>query len=832
MDTLLRDATFALRGLRKNLGFSTVAIVTIALGIGACTAIFSVVNAVLLRPLPYAQPQRLAVVWSELRARNVPDFPFPIPDVRDLRQDAQTFDAFAGVTAPGRVAVGGDGGDPEQARVVGVTTNLFAVLGAPIAMGRDFIDEDGAPPTPPPDPNAAAGPPRLPTIAILSDGFFKRRYGSDRSVVGKTIEFGNGRAQIVGVLRPDFELLFPPRTGIVPNADVFTALRLNFDTAARNTGVLRVIGRMRPGVSVSQAQADLEGIATALRDQYPPKKNANLHIRVVPMHDDLVSEVRPSILALMGAVCFVLLIACANVANLLIVRASARQRELVIRAAIGGSRGRLIRQMLTESLILAALGAAVGLLLADAGLQALISMAPARVPRLDHIRIDPIVLAFTASAALATAIVCGIVPALRASQPDIIDTLKSSGRSPQLLGGRRLRYVVVVVEVALSFALLVGSGLMLRSFVALQRVDPGFDPSHVLTFILPARAQQPEARAAFITQVTARLRALPGVIGVAAAGPLPLDGGTANIPWATEEIGSVDPTAFRQANFFFVLPGYFETMKTRLVAGRTFTEDDNTPDHAFKVVIDDMLASRAYPNASPVGRTLLVRNLRGGANAPFNDKVEIIGVVAHQRHESLAVPGREGIYLPDAYLGFGNAGRWAVRTAGDPAALAPAVRAAAAEIDPKLPLSEVQPMEAFVDRSMAPVKFTMTLIGIFAGIAVALALIGLYGVLSTIVRQRTGEIGMRLVFGAPQASILRLIVGEGMKMTIVGILAGILAALAIARLTASLFVDVSPGDPLTFAAIVVLFTVVALLAAWIPAFRASRLSPMVALRED
>jgi predicted permease len=488
--------------------------------------------------------------------------------------------------------------------------------------------------------------------------------------------------------------------------------------------------------------------------------------------------------------------------------------------------------MLTESLILAALGAAVGLLLADAGLHALISMAPARLPRLDDIRIDPIVLAFTASAALVTAVICGIVPAFRASRPDIVDALRSSGRAPQLLGGRRLRHAVVVIEVALSFALLVGSGLLLRSFIALQRVDPGYDPSHVLTFILPARAQQPEARAAFLAQVAARLRALPGAINVAAAGPLPLDGGTANIPWATEEIGSVDPTAFRQANFFFVLPGYFETMKTRLIAGRTFSDDDNMANHAFKVVIDDMLAARAYPDGSAVGGTLLVRNLRGGPNPPFNDKVEIIGVVAHQRHESLATPGREGIYFTDAYAGFGNAGRWVVRTSGDPTGLAPAVRAAAAEIDPKLPLSEVQPMQAFVERSMAPIRFTMTLIGLFAGIAVALSAIGLYGVLSTIVRQRTGEIGMRLVFGAPRASILKLIVGEGMKMSIAGIVVGIAAALAIARLMASLFVDVSPADPPTLVAIIVLFTVAAFAAAWIPAFRASRLSPMVALRED
>jgi putative ABC transport system permease protein len=349
---------------------------------------------------------------------------------------------------------------------------------------------------------------------------------------------------------------------------------------------------------------------------------------------------------------------------------------------------------------------------------------------------------------------------------------------------------------------------------------------------MPARARTPDARAAFMLQATERLRALPGVVDASSSGPLVLDGGNANIPWATEEVGSVDPSAFRQANFFIVRPGYFETMKTKVIAGRTFTEDDNKADRANKVVIDDMVAARAYPNGSPVGKTLLVRNLRAnGPNAPFNDRVEIIGVVAHQRHESLATPGREGMFFVDAYLGFGG-GRWVVRTTGDPVAIAPAVRAAMAEIDPKVPLSEVQPMQTFVDQAMAPVRFTMTLIGIFAAIAIVLAAVGLYGVLATIVRQRTAEIGMRLVFGAPRASILQLVVGEGMKMSLAGMVVGIAAALGITRVMASLFVGVSPTDPLTFVAITILFATVALLAAWLPALRASRLDPMEAIRDE
>jgi putative ABC transport system permease protein len=849
MHTLLKDLGYAGRTLRKNPGFATVAVVTIGLGIGACTAIFSVVNAVLLRPLPYAEPQHLALVWSELRARNVPDFPFPIPDLRDLRLDATTFEAFAGVTPPGRVAIGDDRAEPEQIRAGAVTTNLFTLLGARVLIGRDFVDDDGAPqPVAPaaggvgpggagaagPAGGAAAGPapPRLPVMAILSYGFWQRRYGGDATVVGRSIEFGNGRAQIVGVLAPGFEVLFPQRAGINPTADMWTAIRLNFDTAARNVGVLRVIGRVKPGVTYEQAQADLEGIAASLRDRFAPKKNANLHIRVVPMHEDLVRDVRPSILALLGAVLFVLLIACANVANLLVVRASARHRELAIRAAIGGSRWRLVRELLIETLILSALGAMVGLLLAQYGIDMLLTIAPPGLPRIESIHLDPIVLAFTAAATLVTAVVCGLVPALRASRPDLVDVLRISGGSPGLRAGRRLRNGVVVAEVALSFVLLVGSGLMLRSFLALQHVDVGYDPTNVLTFFMPARAQKPDERAAFVRQVIDRVRSIPGVRSVSAAGPLPLDGGVVNVPWATKEEGSADPTAFRQANFHFVVPGYFETMKTRLIAGRTFTEDDNKPANAFKIVIDDALAARAYPLQSAVGKTLLVRNLRGGPNAPFNDEMEIIGVVAHQRHESLAAPGREAIFFVDGYNGYGNAPRWAVRTSGDPESLVKSLRAALAEIDPRAPVSEVQPMQAFVDKANGPLRFAALLIGIFAVAAVVLAAVGLFGVLSTVVRLRTAEIGMRMVFGARQASILRLVIGEGLRLSVAGIVVGLIAAPSITSAMKSMLVAVTSTDPLTFTTITALFLIVAVLASLVPAGRAARLDPTVALREE
>jgi predicted permease len=831
MDALLKDVAYAVRTLRKNAGFTIVATLTIALGIGACTAVFSVVNGVLLRPLPYGDPARLVLVWSELRTRNVLDFPFPIPDVRDFREDTKTFEGVAGITGNGRVALTGEG-DPEQVRSVGATTNIFTVLGVTMVHGRGFIDSDGTPlPPPPPQPQGLpavqGGPPPLPIMAVISHRLWQRRYGSDPAVVGKTIGFGNGRAEIVGVLPASFELLFPPRTGIEPNVDIWTAMRLNVDTAARNTGALRVIGRLKPGVTLAQAQADADAVATALRELYPPKKNVDLHFRVIGMHDDLVLDVRPLVLSLFGAVVFVLLIACANVANLLLVRASARQREFVIRTAIGGGRWRLVRQMLTETMILSLVGGAAGIALGYAGVELLASMAPPRLPRLGAIQVDRLVLTFSVAATVLTALVCGIVPALRGSQQNVADIVRAG--NPGLRAGRALRYGVVLAEVALSFVLLAGSGLMIRSFYALQTVDAGYDARGVLTFFRQAARPSAEERATFMRQVKERLSALPGVVSVASAQPFPLDGGTANIPWATEEAGSAAPSAFRQANFFTVTPGFFETLKTRVIAGRTFTDADNTLATSAKVVIDEQMAAIAYPNGGAVGRSLLVRNLNAGPNGPTNNKVEIIGVVAHQRHETLTAAGRENIYFVDAYNGFG-APRWAVRTSGDPSAIAPSVAAAIREIDNRFPIAEVQPMQAYVDKANGPTRFAATLIGLFAGVAVLLAAVGLYGVLATTVRQRTSEIGMRMVCGANPVGILRLVLFEGLRLSALGMALGLVIALSLTGLIRSLLVSVTPTDPLTFVAITLLFVAVVIVSTMIPALRASRVDPLVAVR--
>jgi predicted permease len=830
MDTFAKDFWYALRSLRRSPAFTLTAMLTLALGIGASTAIFSVANAVLLRPLPYAQADRLMLVWGELRARNVTDFAFSPGDFQDLKQQGTLFQDFAAV-ASFRAPLAGDGDDPELVRVTGVTTNLLPILGARVALGRGFVSEDavpqpqaaqaaGAGAAQPQQPNA----PQLPAIVLLEHGFWQRRYGGDPGIVGRTIDLGQNRAQVVGVLAPGFELLWPPGTNVDAVPDMVTAFRIDYENASRNDVFLRVVGRLKPGVSVQRGQEQLERIAADLRERFPIKKTADLHFRVEPMHADLVADSRPAIVALVGAVAFVLLIACANVANLLLMRAASRERELAVRAALGSSPWRLVRQMLTESLVLATGGALLGLGLAYAGIQLLVALAPENLPRLDDIRIDPVVLAFTALASLVAAAIFGLVPALRAARPELAEVLRT-GRTPGLGGGKLLRNGVVMAEVALCFVLLVGCGLMVRSFVALSRSDPGFDPRGVLTFVAGAQAPTPEARAAFMRQLHERLRGLPGVQAVTAASPLPLDGGIANLRWGTEE-AVADPSKFQQANLHAVLPGYFEAMRTRLVAGRALTEADNRPTST-DIVIDQVLAAKAFPNQPAVGKRLYVR-----VRSAEPEWLNVVGVVAHQRHESLAAEGREAVFVTDGFLGHGVAARWAVRTSADPAALTNAVRATVAQLDPRMPVAEVQPMQALVNQAMAPTRFTLVLIGVFAVIAAVLAAVGLYGVLATGVRQRTAEIGVRIALGAPTSSIFRLVLGEGLRLSAVGAVIGVVAALMLTRVMRSMLVGVGATDPATFAAIAVLFFVIAALACWLPARRAAGLDPKIALREE
>jgi predicted permease len=830
-----KDLGFAVRSLRNHPAFTLTAVVTIALGTGVTTAIFSVVNAVLLRPLPYAQSDRLVLIKSDMRARNVVNFPIAPADYPDIRARATAFESIAGVSAfPGPFV--GDDGKPDQIIVAGVTPNFFTLLGARVAFGRNFVESDGTPPPPPPKgPNGQPLPVDLatlpPGITVLSHPFWERKFGSDSSVIGKTVQIFGIRATIVGVAEPGLRMVFPTGFGATEEPDAYQVNRIDYSAASRINVLYRLVGRLKPGATLSAASAQLADLTTDLQKRFPIKKTSNTVWYAEPMSEGIVRSVRPAILALMGAVVFVLLIACANVANLLLVRASARERELAVRSALGGSRRALIVQMLAESLVLAGCGAVVGLGLAKLGINLLLDIAPTNLPRIADVSIDPVVLAFTAAISLAAALVFGILPALRASRPNLAQTLRASGRSSGLQSGKYVRQTVVIAEVALSFVLLVGSGLMLRSFMALSRVNPGYDPSGILTFTTPNnRLRTPDERLAFTNTMQQRLAAIPGVTAVTAASPLPLDGLDFNLRWGLPNAAE-DASLFRQATVHFVIPGYFEAMRSRILAGHAFTSADNV-NNATGIIIDDLLAAKAFPGmplSQVIGKQLFCR-----ITTPEPQMYQVIGVAAHERHLSLAEPGREAVFVVDGSGGFGFAGRWAVRTSGDPARFASEVRRVVAAVDPLVPVGDLKPMSDYVDRAMAPTRFSLVLIGVFAIVAAVLAGVGLYGVLSTAVRQRTAEIGVRMAFGATAQSIFRLMIGQGMVLSGIGIAGGLVAAFALTGVMqrANMLVSIKPTDPLTYAAIAVLFAAIAAIACWVPSRRAASLDPNVALREE
>ncbi|HEV2490135.1 MAG TPA: ABC transporter permease [Candidatus Acidoferrales bacterium] len=841
----LQDFKIAARTLRKSPIFTLTAVLTIALGVGASTAIFSVTNAVLLKPLPYKDPGQLVVACSDFHVRHIRDFPFSNEDYIDMRDGmTNVFQGMAGVFTFNLILPHADG-TPEQVKAAVVTTNFFNLMGERIVRGRDFNGEDGLPQPPPPAPGttpAGTPPPRLPTMAILSYEYFQSRFGGDPSIIGRSIQTQGALSPvIVGVLAPHFQVYFPPEAETDPDPQIWIANRLNYDNRNRNGVSIHAVGRLKAGVSLAAAQSSADNVAAEARKNFLIERTAGYAIRLEPMRANLVSEVRPTILALMGAVIVLLLIACANVANLLLVRASLRERELAVRAAMGAGRWQLIRQMLTEAFVLAALGAMGGLALASAGIRELLAVAPANLPRMDVIRMDSAVLVFTAVAALVAAGIFGMISAWRASRPNIANVLGGSSRNEGLTSGGLLRKLVVVVEVALCFVLLVGSGLMFRSFRDLQRIKPGYDARGLLTFqILGNRGQNTSAvRAAFIKQIQQRLQALPGVQSVTAATPFPLDGTFSPIRWGDINAGT-DPSKFQATDFQFVLPGYFETMRIPLIAGRTFTDADNEPipDNVLRsqtpgtlapgrslVVIDEELAQKAFPNESAVGKQILIR-----VRTPEAEPVEVIGVVAHTRDESLSVAGREQVYFPDAFVGSGVVTSWAIRASGNEERFGNEIRSTIKEIDSHLLVTQMQPMEAMVEHAQAGTRFSLLLIGVFAVIAALLAAVGLYGVLSTVVRQRTAEIGVRMALGAEPLGIFKLIVGQGLRLTAVGVGVGLMAAFALTRLMASMLVGVKATDPLTFATMVVLFFVIAGLSTWVPAWRAASVDPNEALR--
>src|SRR5829696_2891177 len=827
---MLTDFSYAFRTLRKSPVFTITVVVTIALAIGASTAIFSVTNGVLLRKLPYKDPERLVLVRGDLQKRNVKDFPISNVDFLDVRNGAKNnFEDFAAVTT-GRFTLPGLDGTPERVRIASVSTNFFQMMGGSIIAGRDFEESDGAPQAAPPDGNAPAAnaPPPLPTMAILSNEYFQQRFGGDRSIIGKPLPVAAAFGPppiIVGVLAPGFELLFPPQVNVEQFPSVWIAARIPYDVANRNNVQWRVIGRLKPGAGMGQAQAEAETIAQKIRDENAILQTAGLYLRLVPMKQHLVDAVRPAILALMGAVIFLLLIACANVANLMLVRASSRERELAVRAALGAGWWQLVRQTIAEAIVLAVLGTIIGVGLAYLGIHQLLAIAPENLPRLNAIAIDLKVLAFAVAAGLLSAVLFGVIPALRTAKPNLMDTLRAAGRTGAL-GAAGLRNAVVVVEVALAFVLLIGSGLMFRTFLNIQRVNMGFDPRGLLTFqLLGNVGNTPQERDTFKRQLREQLNAIPGVKSVTASNPLPLAGGFSQVRWGGAEAQN-DPSKFQAADLQIVLPGYFEAMGTTLLAGRTFTQDDSSPDRTL-LVVDQALAAKAFPNESAVGKRILFR-----VRTPEAQWGEIIGVLAHQRNTSLVEPGREQLYVTDGYVNHGAASWWALRTDGDPAALAGAVREVVRKAGKETFINQMQPMDSLVTAAQAQTRFSLLLIGVFSTIAAILAGVGLYGVLATSVRQRTAEIGVRMALGAAPSRIFRLMVGKGLYLSAIGIAIGLLASFFVTRVLASMLVEVKPTDPMTFVSVAVLFLVIAFLASWLPALRAAGLDPTTALRNE
>jgi putative ABC transport system permease protein len=825
----LKDFAIACRVLLKRPAYTLTAVLTIALGVGASTAIFSVTNAVLLRPLPYREPGRLVLAGMDLRKRNVHDLPFSNADFIDLRDGTKEFFSDMAGVLTGRMIVPREDGSPEQVSYAIVTTNFFDLMGARIAFGRDFSPQDGTPQPPAPANAAAAQPNRLPTVAILSYEYFRRRYGGNTDVLGRTMTIpGQPGPLIAGVVAPGFRLYFPPDADVQPAPDIWIANRLDYDAANRTSFSIRPIGRLRDGASLESAQGAADGVAAQSRQNFSIDQTAGYYISLEPMRKHLVAEVRSAILALMGSVIFLLLISCANVANLLLVRASLREQEFSVRAAMGANRWRLVSPILTEAVLLSAMGTVVGLGLAWAGILALRALAPANLPRLESIRIDGSVLAYSALAGLTAAAIFGVMPALRASRPSVMNVLRGVSRTAGIGSGAFLRNTVVMAEVSLSFVLLVGSGLMFRSFLKLQHIDPGFDAHNLLTFQIQGpglNRKTPEDRAAFVRLISEQLRAIPGVQNVTGSFPFPLTGEFSPIRWGTEEAAR-DPNRFQATDFQIVLPGYFETMRTPLLAGRTFSNEDNLPGRD-GVIVDEELAAKAFPGQSAVGKHILIR-----IQTPEPARVEVLGVVRHQRVKSLAEAGREQIYFTDAYLGSGVIQSWAIRTGSDATGYENQVLAVIKALDPQLLVTKVSTAEALVYDAQAGTRFSLLLITVFAVIAVTLAGVGLYGVLSTSVRQRTSEIGVRMAMGAERGDILRLIVLQGLRLSGVGIVLGLIASFTLGRMISAMLVGVTPTDPATFAAMTLGFLAISVVASWLPARRASILDPARALREQ
>ena len=816
MRTFLQDLRFGVRTLLKSPGFAAVAVVTLALGIGANSAIFSVVNGLLLQPLPYPESERLAIIWTHSPGANVEqDWPSP-GQFAAVKSEASAFEDLA-LAQGTSLNLAVDGG-AERVGVVRATSNLFSLLGARPALGRVLLPEEDAPGRPP--------------AAVLSHGLWQRRFGSDPNVLGRALTLNGQSYTVVGVMPADFALGYEvmPTVGAIEQPDVLLPLALTAERAAsQGDENYNILARLRPGATVEQAQVELDLTARRLGQQfpdyYPPSRAFRLSVR--PLLEQVVGDVRTALLILLGAVGFVLLIACANVANLLLARAAVREKEMAVRTAIGAGRWRIVRQLLTESVALSAAGGALGLLVAFWGLEALRSLAPGNIPRLQMVALDWRVLLFTSVVTICTGVLFGLAPALRGSRVNLGETLKEGGRALAGGGGQRLRNGLVVTEIALSLVLLVGAGLLIRSFMRVQQVEPGFDPRGLLSLRLSVAGTgyQGERGTEYYQKLLERVRTLPGVESAGAASILPLGGG---IGWGSITIEGYVPTTGQEAiqsDQRIAGPGYFETMRVPLLRGRLFDErdaEDSTP----VAIIDENMARTYWPGTDPVGR-----RLKSGSADDDTPWMTVVGVVGNVKQYALDADSRVTFYAPHTQRPSGTM-YVVARTSGDAEGLAPAVVREARAIEPNVPVFDVKTMERRLSESLARRRFAMLALGLFALVAMLLAAVGIYGVMSYSVAQRTREIGVRVALGARSRDVLGLVLRRGMILTLVGIGAGLAGAFALTRLMGSLLFGVSATDPLTYAAIALLLAAAALLACFIPARRATKVDPMMALRYE
>ena len=807
--------------LLKKPAFTVIAVITLALGIGANTAIFSVVHAVLLRPLPFERPEELVRVSADLSKLNLTDTGMSGAELFDYRDRSGIFDQISGVYPVNANITWVD--QPERVEALLVDANYFTMLGATAQLGRVFQAEDYTP--------------GITEIAVISDSLWRRRYGADPNALGKKFKLDNDLYTIVGVMPPGFR---HPGRVIQTDADVWAPagwVGSPFNNPPRGSYMLQgAIARLKPGLTVAEAQARMDAFAEQLRQEFPNDypENAGWSPRVVGLQDDLTGNVRPALLILLAAVGLVLLIACANVANLLLVRASARQREIAIRRALGAGRMRLVRQLITESMMLAVFGGAFGLLIAIWGIEALVKISPANISRLGQISLDSSVLTFTLVVSVATGLIFGVAPAIHASNPNLQESLKDAARGATASAARnRLRSLLVVSEFALALMLLISAALLIRSFRQLNNVDPGFNAQNVLTarLWLP-QPNLPEtgpyfkhpARVQLYRQVIEKIAALPGVEAVGGVSQLPLGGGRSSAgitvegrPEQSDSPSAVEPMV--------ASPGYFEALGIRLVKGRFFTDQDD--DRAPRVVvISEKLADMFFSGEDPLGKRIKFGGLQ--SKAPWQT---VIGVVRDVKTQGLDVESKPQMYR--SLLQASNLSlALVIRTSSNPGGLSEAVRAEVGSVDPDLPIYGVRTMEEVASAAVGQQRFAMLLLGLFALIALILSSVGIYGVMSYSVGQRTHEIGIRMALGARPRDVLRLIITQGLILIGSGMAIGLAAAFVVTRFIVFLLFSVSPTDPLTFVSITALLGAVALLACYIPARKATKVDPMVALRYE